>query len=236
MTHSSQVDPNYDIPSGIGKPALRALTAAGYRRLDQFTAVTEADLQQLHGVGPKAINVIRSALSARGLAFAAPFGASHNPPITEPGSSLKTTFITTVTQAEDLNATGLPVPAEAVAALGTKKRPPVKVTLHGYTYRTTVAAYGDVFMLPLSAEHRNAAGVQAGEQVAVTLELDTEPRTVAVPDDLAAALAEAGTTEAFDRLSYTQRKEHVRQVETAKAAETRQRRIEKIVASLTGRP
>ncbi len=236
MTQSSQGDLNYDIPSGIGKPALRALTEAGYTRLDQFTAVTEAAILQLHGVGPKAVNSIRSALSARGLAFAAPAGASNNPPIAEQSSSMPTSFITTVTQAEDVNATGLPVPAEAVAALGTKKRPPVKVTLRGYTYRTTVAAYGDVFMLPLSAEHRNAADVQAGDEVAVTLELDTEPRTVNVPEDLAAALTEAGAAQAFERLSYTLRKEHVRQVETAKAVETRQRRIEKVVATLTGQP
>ena len=148
----------------------------------------------------------------------------------------KTTFTTTVTQAEGVNATGLPVPAEAVAALGTKKRPPVKVTLNDYTYISTVAAYGDVFMLPLAAEHRTAAGVQAGDVVEVTLELDSEPRTVEVPDDLAAALAEAGAIAAFDRLAYSTRKEHVRQVETAKAAETRQRRIDKIVASLASSP
>ena len=148
----------------------------------------------------------------------------------------KTTFTTTVTQAEGVNATGLPVPAEAVAALGTKKRPPVKVTLNDYTYSSTVAAYGDVFMLPLAAEHRTAAGVQAGDAVEVTLELDSKPRTVEVPDDLAAALADAGATEAFDLLAYSTRKEHVRQVETAKAAETRQRRIDKIVASLASSP
>ena len=147
---------------------------------------------------------------------------------------MKTTFTTTVTQAEGVNATGLPVPAEAVVALGTKKRPPVKVTFNGYTYSSTVAAYGDVFMLPLAAEHRTAAGVQAGDEVEVTLELDSEPRTVEVPDDLAAALAEAGAAAAFDRLAHSKRKEHVRQVETAKAAETRQRRIDKIVASLAG--
>ena len=146
----------------------------------------------------------------------------------------KTSFTTTVTQAEGVNATGLPVPAEAVAELGTKKRPPVKVTLNNYTYRTTVAAYDDVFMVPLSAEHRTAGGVQPGDAVEVTLELDSEPRTVEVPDDLAAALAEAGVSEAFDRLAYSKRKEHVRQVETAKAAETRQRRIDKIVVSLAG--
>ena len=145
---------------------------------------------------------------------------------------MKTTFTTTVTQAEGLNATGLPVPVEAVAALGKGKKPPVKVTLSGYTYRSTVAAYGDVFMLPLSQEHRKAAGVQAGDEVEVTLELDQAPRTVDVPADLAAALAAADAREAFDALSYTMRKEHVRQVESAKAQETRTRRIATIVAKL----
>jgi hypothetical protein len=146
---------------------------------------------------------------------------------------MKVTFLTTILQDENVNATGLPVPAEAVAALGTKKRPPVKVSISGYTYRTTVAAYGDVYMLPLSAEHRQAAGVKAGDQVEVTIEHDLEPRKVDIPADLASALAEKpGATAAFDALSYTMRKEHVRQVETAKARETRDRRIAKIVASL----
>jgi uncharacterized protein YdeI (YjbR/CyaY-like superfamily) len=90
-------------------------------------------------------------------------------------------------------------------------------------------------MLPLSQEHRAAAGVEGGQTVEITLELDTQPRTVDVPDDLAAALAgRPGRRAAFDALSYTARKEHVRQVETAKAAETRQRRIDKIVAGLDG--
>lgn len=141
-------------------------------------------------------------------------------------------FITAVQQAEGINATGIQVPPEVVAAFGSGKRPKVKVSLNGYTYRTTMAAYGAVFMLPLSQEHREAAGVQAGDMVEVTLELDTEPRTVDVPDDLAAALAESGLRDAFDGLAYSTRKEHVRQVESAKAAETRQRRIAKIVASL----
>ena len=136
-------------------------------------------------------------------------------------------------KAEGLTATGLQVPAEAVAAMGTGKKPKVKVSLNGYTYRSTVAAYGDVFMLPLSAENREAAGVKAGDQVEVTIELDLEPRTVDVPDDLAAALAaKPGATAAFDALSYTMRKEYVRQVEDAKAQETRNRRIAGIVANL----
>jgi hypothetical protein len=145
---------------------------------------------------------------------------------------MKETYTATVLQAEGMNATGIQVPPEVVAAFGSSKRPKVKVSLNGYTYRSTVAAYGDVFMLPLSQEHREAAGVQAGDEVEVTLELDTEPRTVEVPDVLAAALAENNARDAFDALSYTMRKEYVRQVTTAKAEETRQRRIAKIVARL----
>lgn len=146
---------------------------------------------------------------------------------------MKETFTTSVLQEEGKNATGLRIPAEAIATLAAGKKPKVKVTLNGYTYRSTVAAFGDVFMLPLSAEHREAAGVKAGDLVEVTLELDTEPRTVDVPDDLAAALAEKpGATAVFDALNYSTRKEHVRQVESAKSAETRQRRIAGIVAKL----
>lgn len=146
---------------------------------------------------------------------------------------MKTTFTTSVVLDDKVNATGLRVPPEAIAALGKGKKPPVKVTLNGFTYRTTVAAFGDVYMIPLSQERREAAGVQAGEIVEVTLELDLEPRTVEVPDDLAAALAEKpGAREAFEALNFSTRKEHVRQVESAKAAETRQRRIAVIVAKL----
>jgi uncharacterized protein YdeI (YjbR/CyaY-like superfamily) len=85
----------------------------------------------------------------------------------------------------------------------------------------------------LSKENRAAAGVQAGDEVEVTLELDTEPRTVEVPADLAAALAEKpGAAAAFDALAYSVRKEHVRQVLSAKAQETRERRITNIVSKL----
>lgn len=146
---------------------------------------------------------------------------------------MKTTFTAALVQADGKNATGIQVPGEAVAALGSGKRPKVVVHLNGHVYRTTVAAYGDVFMLPVSAEHRQAAGLKAGDQVEVTLELDQEPRTVAVPDDLAEALAASpGAAATFDALSYSQRKEHVRQVESAKAQETRQRRIAAIISKL----
>lgn len=148
---------------------------------------------------------------------------------------MTTTFTTTILKDKDKSATGLPVPAEVVAALGKGKKPPVKVTLNGYSYRTTMAVMGGVFMLSLSAEHRAAAGVKAGDKVKVTLELDTEPRTVELPADLAAALSKKpGARAAFDACAYSMRKEYVRQVESAKAQETRNRRIAGIVAKLGG--
>lgn len=144
---------------------------------------------------------------------------------------MKTTF-TTIVKA-DGNNTGIEVPPEVIAALGASKKPPVIVTVAGYTYRNTVAVMGGVYMISLSKANREAAGVRAGDQVEVTLELDVEPRTVAVPDDLAAALlAKSGATAAFDALAFSKRKEFVRQVEEAKAQETRERRIAGIVAKL----
>jgi len=132
-------------------------------------------------------------------------------------------------------ATGIEVPAQVIDALGSGKKPAVRVTIKGYTYRSTVAVLDGRFMLPVSAEHRQGAGIQAGDRVDVTLKLDTEPRTVEVPEDLAAALAaKPGAKAAFDALAFSMRKEHVRQVETAKAPETRERRIENIVVKLAG--
>lgn len=132
-------------------------------------------------------------------------------------------------------ATGIQVPDTVVEQLGAGKRPPVSVTINGYTYRTTVAPMGGAFWIPLAAEHRTRAGVVAGEEVEVRIELDNEPRAVAVPDDLAAALAAIPTAQqAFDRLSYSNQRRHVLAVEDAKTPETRQRRIEKVMATLRG--
>ncbi|MBA3532066.1 MAG: DUF1905 domain-containing protein [Ardenticatenales bacterium] len=143
------------------------------------------------------------------------------------------TFTTTILQAEGKNATGISVPPDVIAALGPQKRPKVTVRLNGYRYRTTVAPFGDVFMLPVSAAHRDAAGVTAGDQVEVTLDLDVEPRTVEVPEELQAALsAKPDALEAFEALAFSKRKEFVRQVEEAKAEATRERRIAAIVAKL----
>jgi hypothetical protein len=128
-------------------------------------------------------------------------------------------------------ATGLQVPDEVVEAMNAGKRPPVAVTVGGYTYRTTVAPMGGAFWIPLAAEHREAAGVTAGEEVDVVVELDSAPREVAVPDDLAAAFDDA-VRAVFDAQAYSHRKEWVRWVEEAKKPETRAARIEKTVTGL----
>jgi len=130
-------------------------------------------------------------------------------------------------------ATGLPVPAEVVEALGSGRKPAVRVTIGGHTYRSTVATRGGVYMLPLSGENRTAAGVTAGDAVDVDVELDDQPREVAVPDDLAAALAEDDAARtAFEGLPYSHRQRHVLAIEGAKAPETRQRRVAKALEML----
>ena len=132
-------------------------------------------------------------------------------------------------------ATGIRVPAEVVDGLNAGKRVPVTVTINGYSYRTTIAAYTDTYLVPLSAENREGAGVRAGEVVDVDIERDTAPREVTVPSDLAEALDEGGVRVAFDALSFTRRKEYVVAVEGAKKPETRRARIERAVADLSGR-
>lgn len=133
-------------------------------------------------------------------------------------------------------ATGFEVPPDVVAGLGSGKRPAVRVTIGPHTYRSTVAVMGGMFMLPLSAENRTAAGVAAGDEVGVHLELDTEPREVEVPADLAAALdVDAGARTFFDGLSYSKRRGLVMAVEDAKTPATRERRIAKTVAMMQER-
>jgi hypothetical protein len=130
-------------------------------------------------------------------------------------------------------ATGFEVPAEVVAALGSGKRPAVRVTINGHTYRSTVAVMGGLHMLPLSAENRAQAGVAAGDAVEVELVLDTEPREVTVPPDLASALeTDLVAKENFLGLSYSNKRGFVQQVEGAKTEETRRRRIDRVVSAL----
>jgi hypothetical protein len=131
-------------------------------------------------------------------------------------------------------ATGIEVPASVLEALGGGRRAAVRVTLREHTYRTTVGAMGGRAMVPVSAEVRAAAGVAAGDGLDVRIELDTEPRTVELPADLAAAFAAASAAgPAFAALSPSQQKELVRSVESAKKPETRQRRIQTALDNLT---
>lgn len=130
-------------------------------------------------------------------------------------------------------ATGIEIPPEVVSALGTK-RPPVRVTINGYTYRNTIAVMGGKYMVGVSAEHRAGAGVAGGDTIDVDIELDDQPRVVEVPADLAKALAKnKAARAAFDKLSYSLKRAHVQSVEGAKTDETRGRRIAKVIDTLS---
>lgn len=143
-----------------------------------------------------------------------------------------TTFRTTV-ELGGKTATGFEVPEQVVAELGSGKRPAVTVTVGGHSYPSTVAVMGGRYMVPLSAENRTASGLAAGDEVEVGLVLDTVPRELVVPDDLAAAIAGDPDAQRFwDTLSYSNRRRHTLSVEGAKADATRQRRIAKAVEDL----
>jgi hypothetical protein len=130
-------------------------------------------------------------------------------------------------------ATGIQVPPRIVEGLGKGKRPPVTVTINGHTYRSTVAPMGGVFMIGVSAENRQAAGVSAGDTLDVDVELDTEPREVVVPPDFSKALKnDAEAKRFFEGLSYSNKRRFVLSIEDAKTPETRQRRIDKSVGTL----
>ncbi|OKP99616.1 hypothetical protein A3849_03690 [Paenibacillus sp. P46E] len=138
-----------------------------------------------------------------------------------------------IVQLSGKTATGIPVPEEVVAGLGTSKKPAVKVKIGEYTYASTIAVMGGQFLIPLSAEHRQGAGVSSGDEIEVELELDTEPRELTVPADFRDAIdREPAAKLFFDGLSYSNRRRLVLSVESAKTAETRQRRIEKAVGLL----
>jgi hypothetical protein len=141
-------------------------------------------------------------------------------------------FHTTILQTGK-TAAGIEVPAEVIGALGAGRRPAVRVTINGFTYRSSVAVMGGSYMVGVSAENRAGAGVAGGDEVDVDIELDNAPRDVEVPADLAAALDRDPTARAtFDRLSYSNKSWHVFQVTGAKTDETRSRRIAKSIEAL----
>ena len=142
-------------------------------------------------------------------------------------------FHTTILQAGK-TATGIRIPDEIVEGLGAGKRPPIRVTINGYTYRSTVAVMGGDYMVGVSAENRAGARVKGGDEVDVDLELDTAPREVTLPPDFATALdGDANARRTFDGLSASNKGWHVSSIEGAKTDETRQRRIAKQVEALS---
>jgi len=143
-------------------------------------------------------------------------------------------FRTKIEQGESKNVTGIEVPEKIIEALGGGKRPPVKVTINGYTYRNTIAVMGGAYMLSVSAETREKAEVKGGDVVDVDIVLDTEPREVTVPPDLGKALGRDKKAKTFfDGLSYSNKRRLVSNIEGAKTAETRERRIAKTVEQLS---
>jgi hypothetical protein len=137
-------------------------------------------------------------------------------------------------QLDGKTATGIRVPEEIVTALGGGNRPRVRVTLAGYSYQTTVARMRGEFVFPVSAAVREQAGVAAGDTLDIEIELDDIPRELDIPAELASALKQnprAGA--AFDALSYTNKKRHATAIDSAKAEETRQRRLAKVLEELT---
>jgi hypothetical protein len=131
-------------------------------------------------------------------------------------------------------ATGIQIPNEVVESFGSSKRPPVRITINGQTYRSTVAVMGGKFMVGVSAENREKTGVSGGDEVDVDIELDIEPREVSVPADFAKALkGNAIAKKRFDGLSHSRKQAFVSGIEGAKTEETRERRILKAINELS---
>jgi len=130
-------------------------------------------------------------------------------------------------------ATGFEVPPEVVDGLGAGKKPPVRVTINGKTYRSTIASRGERYMVGVSAENRQLTGVAAGDEVEIELTLDTEPREVTVPPDLADALtADTEAKRFFEGLTFSQKQWYVLPISQARKTDTRARRVVKAIAML----
>lgn len=142
-------------------------------------------------------------------------------------------FMQGTIQGAGKTAAGMVIPDEVVAALGPSRHPAVRVTVNGYTFRSSIARMGGSFMLPFNPETRAGAHVAAGDTVRLEIEIDTAPREVDVPPELGAALeVDSLAKQRFAALSYSNKRRLVIPIETAKAEATRLRLAQKIVASL----
>jgi bifunctional DNA-binding transcriptional regulator/antitoxin component of YhaV-PrlF toxin-antitoxin module len=144
---------------------------------------------------------------------------------------MQTTYTTTVIGQG--NHASLEIPPKNLAAIGGNKRAPLKITINGYTYQSTATGVDGKCMVVFPTRDRATAGVKAGDKVTVTLELDAGYREVEIPAELVAALKARGLRQVFDGWQYFKRKEAVRQVAEAKAEDTKARRIQKILDSLS---
>jgi Bacteriocin-protection, YdeI or OmpD-Associated/Domain of unknown function (DUF1905) len=149
-------------------------------------------------------------------------------------------FTSELKQADGMAATGIPVPGDVVERLGGARNARVTASVRKagsgdawYSYPISIATRNGGNIMSFSSANRAAAGLVAGDRVEVTVELDTAPRTVEIPDDLRAALVAAGALDAFLALSYSHQRAHVEPIVATKAPETRARRIEKTLAILT---
>ena len=130
----------------------------------------------------------------------------------------------------------VPVPFDPKAVFG-MVRAPVKVTLNGYTYRSTIASMGGTVCIPLRKSNHEAAGLEGGETIDVKIELDNEKREIEPPDDLIKALKATPTAwERWRELSFTHQREYVEAIEGARKPETRARRVESAVRTIAARP
>jgi bifunctional DNA-binding transcriptional regulator/antitoxin component of YhaV-PrlF toxin-antitoxin module len=146
----------------------------------------------------------------------------------------KQTIEVTLEKHPTMEATGITIPFDVEKVFGAK-RVPVKATVNGAIYHGSIVRMGGKYMLGIPKAFREKATISAGDHIVITLELDTTPRTVDVPADLAKTIKKAGMSAAWNKLSYTHRKEYVRAVEEAKRPETRTKRIEKALEMLAGK-
>jgi Bacteriocin-protection, YdeI or OmpD-Associated/Domain of unknown function (DUF1905) len=142
------------------------------------------------------------------------------------------TFKTKLVAGESKNVTGIVVPDKVIAALGGGLRPRLQIEVNGYAFTATPGRMAGKTMISFSGAHRVASGLSGGEEVTVWLELATAPEAIEPPEDLKAAIAEAGIDDAFAEAAPSKRREWVRQVMEAKGDDTRRRRIQKVVEAV----
>jgi len=142
-------------------------------------------------------------------------------------------FQAVIVKDEDSGGAGIRIPFDVQEAFGRKGRVPVKCTIDGYPYRGSIFPYGGIYYIGIVKKIRDAIGKTYGDTVSVAMEVDEEPRAVEVPDDLVRALVGNDVAKkAFDKLSYSHKREYVEWIEAAKKEETRQRRIAKTIERL----